>query len=424
MQITHSVVKFSPLSGYITGMEIARLMRPQLEESLSDTPVVLLHGARQVGKTTLAKSFPDRSYLTLDNATTLAAARSDPSGFIAGLPAQSVIDEIQLAPELLPAIKERVDDNRRAGAFLLTGSANVLLLPKASESLAGRMEIIALEPLAQTEIEGTNSQLIDRAFRGQAALHSGAITKLEVIQRMLRGGYPEPRTRPDKRRKAWFDAYLTTILTRDVRDIANIEGIAQLPRLLGLLGARSAGLLNTADLANNANIPYSSLQRYLALLQATFLVRLVPAWSGNLSNRLVKSPKVYLLDTALIATLLGADAAQLEVNPNLYGSLLETFVMGELQRLASWSEARPKAFHFRTSNQQEVDVVLERANGDLLGIEVKASASVSGSDFKGLKTLQLESGQRFKHGMVLYSGQAVIPFGEHLSAVPLTALWT
>ncbi len=405
-------------------MEIARLMRPQIEESLLDTPVVLLHGARQVGKTTLAKSFPDRLYSTLDNATTLAAARSDPTGFIAGLPAQSVIDEIQLAPELLPAIKERVDNNRHAGAFLLTGSANVLLLPKASESLAGRMEIIALEPLAQTEIAGTNSRLIDRAFDGQTALHSGAITKLELTSRMLSGGYPEPRTRSDKRRKAWFDAYLTTILTRDVRDIANIEGIAQLPRLLGLLAARSAGLLNTADLANNVNIPYSTLQRYLALLQATFLVRLVQPWSGNFSSRLVKSPKVYLLDTALMAALLGADEALLLINSNLYGSLLETFVMGELQRLASWSEARPRSFHFRTSNQQEVDVILERANGELLGFEVKASASVSASDFKGLKTLQLESGERFKHGAVLYSGAQIVPFGDRLSAIPITALWT
>ena len=405
-------------------MEIARLMRPQIEESLLDTPVVLLHGARQVGKTTLVKSFPDRLYLTLDNATTLAAARSDPSGFIAGLPPQSVIDEIQLAPELLPAIKERVDNNRRAGAFLLTGSANVLLLPKASESLAGRMEIIALEPLAQTEIEGTNSQLIDRAFSGQTVLHSGAITKLELTSRMLSGGYPEPRTRSAKRRKAWFDAYLTTILTRDVRDIANIEGITQLPRLLGLLAARSAGLLNSADLANNANIPYSTLQRYLALLQATFLVRLVQPWSGNFSSRLVKSPKVYLLDTALIAALLGADEALLLVNPNLYGSLLETFVMCELQRLASWSDARPRSFHFRTSNQQEVDVILERANGELLGFEVKASASVSASDFKGLKVLQLETGERFKHGAVLYSGAQIVPFGDRLSAIPITALWT
>jgi uncharacterized protein len=404
-------------------MTIARLMRPKIEEALMDTPVVLLHGARQVGKTTLAKNFEDREYYTLDNATTLAAAKSDPTGFIHGLSEKSTIDEIQLAPELLPAIKEHVDNNRQPGKFLLTGSANVLLVPKVSESLAGRMEVVALHPLAQTEIAGTNTQLITQAFTQQPIKHNGAIGKTDLIKRILEGGYPEPRTRTPNRRQTWFDAYLTTILTRDVRDLANIEGLSQLPRLLGLLGARSANLLNTADLANNANIAYTTLQRYMTLLEAIFLVSLVQPWSGNLTSRLVKSPKVYLIDTALIAALLGANEAQLEINPVLYGGLLETFVMNELRKLASWSDLQPKAFHFRTQTQQEVDVVLERANGQLLGFEVKASATVTANDFKGLKTLQAAIPDRFVHGIVLYSGDKIIPFGDHLSAIPLTSLW-
>jgi uncharacterized protein len=398
-------------------------MRPKIEEALMDTPVVLLHGARQVGKTTLAKNFEDREYYTLDNATTLAAAKSDPTGFIHGLSEKSTIDEIQLAPELLPAIKEHVDNNRQPGKFLLTGSANVLLVPKVSESLAGRMEVVALHPLAQTEIAGTNTQLITQAFTQQPIKHNGAIGKTDLIKRILEGGYPEPRTRTPNRRQTWFDAYLTTILTRDVRDLANIEGLSQLPRLLGLLGARSANLLNTADLANNANIAYTTLQRYMTLLEAIFLVSLVQPWSGNLTSRLVKSPKVYLIDTALIAALLGANEAQLEINPVLYGGLLETFVMNELRKLASWSDLQPKAFHFRTQTQQEVDVVLERANGQLLGFEVKASATVTANDFKGLKTLQAAIPDRFVHGIVLYSGDKIIPFGDHLSAIPLTSLW-
>ncbi len=404
-------------------MPIPRFVRPKIEEALTDTPVVLLHGARQVGKTTLARSFENREYFTLDNATTLAAARTDPTGFIQGLPAQTIIDEIQLAPELLPAIKERVDNNRQPGAFLLTGSANVLLLPKASESLAGRMDIQALHPFTQTEIAGSNTQLIDRVFQNQPVTHNGAISKSDLVQRILEGGYPEPRTRTPKRRKAWFDAYLTTILTRDVRDLANIEGLVQLPRLLGLLAARSANLLNMSDLANNANIAYTTLQRYMALLEATFLVQLVQPWSGNFSSRLVKSPKVYLIDTALIAALLGVNETQLEHNPNVYGALLENFAVNELHRLASWSDAQPKAFHFRTHQHQEVDVVLERANGQLLGFEIKASATVTPADFKGLKALQAATPDRFVHGVVLYSGGSVIPFGDGLSAVPLTALW-
>lgn len=404
-------------------MSIDRLMRLKIEEALTDTPVILLHGARQVGKTTLAKSFENREYYTLDNNTTLTAAKNDPTGFIRGLPEQCTIDEIQLAPELLPAIKEQVDNNRKPGRFLLTGSANVLLVPKASESLAGRMEIIALHPLAQTEIAGTNTQLIPQAFNQQPVKHGGAISKTDLIKRILEGGYPEPRNRNPNRRQAWFDAYLTTILTRDVRDLSNIEGLSQLPRLLALLGARSANLLNLADLANNANIAYSTLQRYMTLLEAIFLVQLVQPWSGNLTSRLVKSPKVYLIDTALIAALLGANQAQLEVNPVLYGGLLETFVMNELRKLASWSDMQPKIFHFRTQAKQEVDVVLERANGQLLAFEVKASATVTMSDFKGLKILQTAIPDRFVHGAVLYTGDKVIPFGDNLSAIPLTALW-
>jgi uncharacterized protein len=404
-------------------MSIDRLMRFKIEEALTDTPVVLLHGARQVGKTTLAKSFERREYFTLDNATTLAAAKNDPTGFVRGLPDQCTIDEIQLAPELLPAIKEQVDNNRQPGAFLLTGSANILLVPKASESLAGRMEIIALHPLAQTEIAGTNTQLIDQAFSQKPIKHGGGIGKTDLIQRILEGGYPEPRTRSQNRRQAWFDWYITSILTRDVRDLANIEGLSQMPRLLGLLAARSANLLNMADLANNANIAYTTLQRYMTLLEAVFLISLVQPWSGNLTTRLVKSPKVYLIDTALNAALLGANQTQLEINSVLYGGLLETFVMNELRKLALWSEAQPKVFHFRTQAKQEVDVILEHSNGQLLGFEVKASATVTASDFKGLKTLQAAMPERFVYGAVLYSGDKIVPFGENLSAIPLTALW-
>lgn len=403
-------------------MTVARAIRPKIEEALSDTPVILLHGARQVGKTTLVRSFTNYEYFTLDNATTRALAQTDPTGFIQGLPKNSIIDEIQLVPELMPAIKERIDNNRQAGTFLLTGSANVLLIPKASESLAGRMEILTLAPLSQSEIANTNNTFIDNLFNNKTIVHNGAINKADLTKRMLQGGYPEARTRNEKRRQAWFEAYITTILTRDVRDLANIEGIAQLPRLLALIAARNSNLLNLSDIANNANIAYTTLNRYMALLEATFLIRLVQPWSGNFTNRLVKSPKVYLIDTALITALLGINQTNLELNP-LYGNLLENFIVSELHKLASWSDTNPKAYHFRTQAQQEVDVILESTNGQLLALEIKASATVTPSDFKGLKTLQAQTSDRFVHGAVLYTGDKIIPFGERLSAIPLTALW-
>jgi uncharacterized protein len=400
-----------------------RQVRQKLESALSDTPVVLLQGARQVGKTTLTRTFATYSYFTLDNAATLGLAKSDPTGFIAGLPEKSVIDEIQLAPELLPAIKERVDNNRKPGMFLLTGSANVLLLPKVSESLAGRMDIIVLSPLSQSEIAGTQPTFIADAFQKRTPKHTGGIAKTELCKRILEGGYPEPRQRQGERRQDWFDAYLTTILSRDIRDLANIEGMAQLPRLLALLAARSANLLNLSDIGNSAKIPYTTLQRYMALLEATFLVKLIPAWSNNLTNRFVKAPKLYLLDSALTAALLGADENQLERNSTLYGALLETFAVNELHKLASWSQVKSKPFHFRTHTQHEVDVVLERMNGECIGVEIKASSTVTPKDFRGLQTLQSSMPERFVTGIILYTGDKVLPFGEGLSAAPITALW-
>jgi predicted AAA+ superfamily ATPase len=405
-----------------------------LRDALSDTPVVLLGGARQTGKTTLVREpetgLPASHYVTLDDLAVLGAAASDPVGFLSGLSAAGepvILDEVQRAPQLFPVLKASVDRDRRPGRFLLTGSANVLLLPKLSESLAGRMEILTLWPLAQAEIEGVSRSVVDRLFVPSSPLLEFAglpsASREEVVARIVRGGYPEPMARSASRRPQWFESYLATILQRDVRDLANIEGLTQMPRLLAILAARTASLLNTSDISRTANLPYSTLSRYLALLETTYLVHVIPAWSGNLTTRLLKSPKVMLNDTGLAAHLLGLSEERLLQAPQQLGSLLENFVAMELLKDIGWSETRPMLYHWRTSNRAEVDLVLERRDGSLVGIEVKASSTVGSGDFKGLKTLEALTSDRFLRGIVLYTGERIVPYGEKLFAVPLTALW-
>lgn len=412
-----------------------RLLTQPLTDALSDSPVVLINGARQTGKTTLVQSLAAQrpaTYLTLDDIGVLSAARSDPQGFLAGLSGPVVLDEVQHAPGLFPALKAAVDKQRTPGRFLLTGSANVLLLPKLSESLAGRMEVLTLWPLAQAELvpaerAGAAGNLVDALFSD--ALFAGqdlpATEPADLVRRLLGGGYPEPLARSSpERRRAWFNSYLTTILQRDVRDIANIEGLTDLPRLLALLASRTSSLLNQADVSRASGLPYTTLLRYLALLEATFLVQMLPPWSSNLGQRLVKAPKVTLCDTGLAASLLGLDGERLAGDGAMRGQLLETFVTMEMRKQAGWSRTQPGLFHWRTAAQQEVDLLLEDASGRLVGIEVKASGTTTASDFKGLKALAEATGSRFLRGVVLYSGNQTVPFGERLHALPLSALWS
>jgi len=408
---------------------LSRALQPTLEAALADTPVVLLHGARQVGKTTLAKSVAARGsrYLTLDDGPVLAAATTDPDAFIAGLDGPVVIDEVQRAPDLFRAIKSHVDRDRTPGRFLLTGSANVLLLPRASESLAGRMEIVTLWPLSQGELGGRRERFIDALFEsskgGSPKLRTGE-HRGNIVERIVRGGFPEAASRVDEdRRRAWFEAYLTTILQRDLRDLSNIEALASMPALLSVLAARSSGLLNSADLSRSLSIPATTLRRYLALLEAIFLFVPLPAWTSNLGLRAVKSPKALLADTGLASALLGADRARVTAEPSLLGPLLESFVAMELRKQAGWSRPRVRVSHFRTHLGREVDIVLEAADGRVAGVEVKAGTAVTQSDFNGLRTLAEATGERFVAGVVLHGGAEIVQFGPRLLAAPHSSLW-
>jgi predicted AAA+ superfamily ATPase len=405
-----------------------RNIEQSLRLALADTPVILLNGARQTGKSTLAlKLAKDVSahYLTLDDATVLAAAVADPSGFVRTMQGMVIVDEVQKAPGLFPAIKVEVDADRRPGRFLLTGSANVLMLAKLAESLAGRMEIATLWPLSQGELLDRQERFIDAVFSARLPeLEPLGEKRGDLLQQLTLGGYPEVIGRgTERRRQAWFASSVTTILQRDVRDLANIDGLTEMPRLLALLAARTGGLLNISELSRSSGIPNTTLKRYLSLLEATFLLATLPAWSTNVGKRLIKSPKVYLVDSGLTAYLVGQTAPRLSSESTIAGHLLEGFVVGELRKQRTWSETRAEMFHLRTTAGREVDVVLEDSLGRIVGIEVKATASVGKQDFLGLEALAEATGKRFVRGLVLYRGVKSVPFGVKYIALPVDALW-
>jgi hypothetical protein len=359
----------------------------------------------------------------MDDVVALGAASADPDGFISGLPQMAVIDEVQRVPELFRAIKANVDRDRRPGRYLLTGSADVLVLPRVSESLAGRLQLLTLWPFAEAELEGSGG-VVDHLFaKGNLDIRGATTSRRDVVARAARGGFPEILERPPERRRDWFDSYVATITQRDIRDIADISGLTDLPRLLGLLAARVASVLNVAELSRSSGIPQSTLGRYLSLLEATYLVRRIPAWSGNLGKRLLKHPKIILTDSGLATYLQGVDEARLKADEHLAGPLIEDFVVMELLKQASWSETRPSLFHFRSVSGDEVDIVLERRDGTVVAIEVKAGARVDAADFRGSRLLAESLGRKFIRGIVLYAGTQTVPFAPNLHAVPLSALW-
>lgn len=406
----------------------SRHLVPLLLEALEDTPVVYLRGARQCGKSTLMQQLADlghaSEYRTLDDGAELAAATRDPDGYVSGLADRVVLDEVQRAPDLFRAIKRSVDRDRRPGRFLLTGSANALVLPQVSDSLAGRMEVLSLYPLSQGEIEGRRESFIDACFAEKFRLKkTPALTWPDLVERIVPGGFPEVLDRKPARRAAWFASYITSILERDVRDLANVQALRELPRLLKLIAARSGGIVNLSDLSRDSQIPLTTLQRHWALLETVFLVRTLPAWSSNPGSRLIKAPKLYLNDSGLLCHLLGLDAARLKRDDLLTGAALETFIAGEVTKQATWCATRPTLSHFRTQKQSEVDLVLEDAEGSIVGIEVKKTASPGGGDFKGMRALREAAGGKFQRGIVLCLCENAVAFEKDLHAVPIGALW-
>ena len=408
---------------------VPRLIEPRLLAALGDTPVVLIHGPRQCGKTTLAKTFVGQgyAYFTFDDDIALTAAESDPLGFVDDLPDKVILDEIQRVPGLFRALKTAVDRNRKPGRFIFTGSANVLLVPQLSNALVGRMELIRLHPLAQAEMEQGSTKrqaFIDTLFNGSFKLASSKRLGKDLAKRIVKGGYPAMLTRGTPRRRAeWYRNYITTMIQRDVHDLSRIHSMDSLPRLLTLAAGQTARLLNVAMLAGPFQLSRPTIQDYLALLTGVFLMERLPPWHNNRMKRLVKAPKVHIGDTGLACALLGMEADSLLDDRQLLGQLLETFVFQELRRQAGWLDEPVSFSHFRDKDGVEVDIVMEGGGHSVAGVEVKASATVTAADFRGLKKLKSAAGKRFKGGAVVYDGETTVTFGDRLFAVPIRRLW-
>lgn len=404
-----------------------RFAAPRLLEALADSPVVLIHGARQCGKTTLARMVGDSrgyTYISFDDDVVRAAAEADPMGFVGDLPQRVIIDEMQRAPALFAALKAAVDRNRVPGRFLLTGSANVLLVPKLADSLAGRMEILRLHPLAQCELAKHEPRFLNMLFANGFKANRTERLAGQLAERIAAGGYPSALARPTERRRAtWYRDYLDALVQRDVRDMSRISSLDVLPRLLTLAASQTARLLNVSDLAAPFQLSRPTIRDYVTLLDRVFLLEMLPPWHSNRLSRLVKTPKLHMSDTGLASALLGVGAAALSADRALLGQLLETFVFQELRRQASWQDELSSFFHYRDKDGAEVDIVIERGTQAIAGVEVKASATVTATDFRGLRRLKEVSGKRFTAGVVLYDGETTASFGDGMYAVPLRLLW-
>ncbi len=405
-----------------------RSLASALREAMLDTPVVCLLGPRQCGKTTLAISLEkERGYISLDEDGYFRAASEDPDGFVARLPVRVTLDELQRVPALLTAIKRAVDRDRRPGRFLLTGSANLLLLPGVSESLAGRMEIIPLQPLTESEKERNAGdflrQFLDGSLRNSPMVGEGEDFSPDLPHRVVSGGYPEPLTRSPERARQWHRQYLKSIIDRDVQDIAQVKDAREVGRLLEMLSLRTASLLNVTSLSKDLGLHRGTVDHYLAILERLFLIRSLPSWHRHPAKRLIKTPKIHLVDSGLAATLSDLSAGDWLGRRDRMGHLLESFVIQQVIAQAAWTDQDLRFWHYRDKDQVEVDLVISRGE-KVWGIEVKASRSVDGRDGRGLDRLADQCGKDFQGGCVLYDGWDVLPIGgSRHPAVPLRKLW-
>lgn len=409
----------------VTPSFFPRLIQPRVAESLADTPVVLIAGPRQAGKTTLVKQMAAQGmrYLTLDDELTLLAAREDPAGLIRSLDC-AVIDEIQRAPQLLLAIKKSVDEDRRAGRFLLTGSANLMAMPTVTDSLAGRMETLTLLPLSQSEIHKRTANWIDMVFTGRLLEIDTPEVAEDLVDMVLQGGYPEAVSRANTRRRTvWARQYIDAIIQRDVQDIASIDKLDQLPRFLRTLAHVSGQICNYTQLGGQVGLDGKTAARYVGVFEQMYLLRRVETWSKNRLNRVVKTPKLQFIDSGILAMLQDLDKTEVEQDRSRFGNVLETFVYDELLKHSTTADGDYRLLYYRDIDKFEVDMVIENAAGLLVGIEVKAAATVKHSDLRGLKKLAGVAGDQFKMGIVLYDGKETLPLGDGLWAAPISSLW-
>jgi len=407
---------------------VKRHLENALALALADTPVVCLLGPRQSGKSTLAiHQAPDRAYLSLDDQNFFDLASADPQSFVDNLPEYVTIDEIQRVPELMLAIKRSIDTNRKPGRFLLTGSANLLQLPRLADSLAGRMETIELQTFSEAEKEGTPGRFLEKWLGGQldTTLSGSSRPKASTLPaRIIAGGYPEAFQRKPARARQWQAQYIQSIIERDIHDISQVKDGSDVARCIEYLSHQTGGLLNVTETAKALGHTRATVEKYLAILEKLYLVRLLPAWHRNSGKRLVKAPKIHLCDSGLAAALSGRTEAMWMEDRSRFGHLLESFIVQQLRTQASWQESKVRLWHYRDKDKVEVDCVLMRGN-QTWGVEVKAANRIKGSDGKGLKRLAKQAGSDFQGGIVLYEGTTVLPMDRDLKlyAVPISQLW-
>jgi len=389
----------------------------------------MIAGPRQSGKTTLAKSLSDSKwqYYTFDDSTQFESAKKDPLGFInqiSELGPKAILDEVQRVPEIFVCIKQSVDELRTPGRFLLTGSCNAMLLPRLSDSLAGRLETIPILPLSECELRNKKSTFIDKLLNQKAPQPSETRIRKLLIEKIVAGGFPEPLARrTSQRRAAWYREFINSLVQKDLKDISNIEHLEIIPRLLRALAIQTGQLMNVANVSEKIPLSPQTTERYITLLTQLFLIDRLPAWHSNENKRLIKAPKLHFVDTGLVCALRSITSEKILHNPEqLYGHLLENYVYTELKKQSTWLDEEVIFSHYRDKDKVEVDIVIETLDGKVMGIEVTGSATIRNEDFKGLERLK-NSTKNFHIGIILYDGDKTTAFGENMYAVPLSALW-
>jgi len=383
-----------------------------LKEALAISPAVLLSGARQVGKSTLCLAL-DNEYRVFDNLTERMAALNDPVGYAATLPKPVILDEIQKVPELLEGIKISIDQQRINGTFLLTGSANVLDMKRAKETLAGRIIEIPMWPFSQKELrQKADQNIIDILFdKGVEGLSCVELMPDELFTAIVNGGYPEiAKIKTEMGKSLWFNAYISTYIERDIRDVGELRDISAFIRFYNIIAPRSCGLLNKSNLAAAANLSEATISNYLSMLEMIYQISLLHPYSSNISKRFIKSPKFFMTDSGLLSHLLDVqNSKQLAASPRK-GDIVETFVYSELRKHIDYSTKRPQLYHYRTNDKKEIDFIVEKGD-TIFAVEVKSAQSIKNDAFKHIIDFQKKSFKKIT-GIVFYSGSTLLSFGD------------
>lgn len=408
-----------------------RNITQELEQSIETRPLTYLNGGRQVGKSTLCSHLPDnikRNHITFDSPLVLATAKSQPAAFVDSLPngILNIIDEVQFAPEIFPYLKMKIDSNRLNGndkqKFLLTGSANLMAMPKLSEALVGRMSVLTLYPFSASEYYNLNKSLTERLFDEE--LRMSSFKDFNIVEVLKNSTYPEIATDAKIDRIKWFDSYLTTILNRDIKSLSDLKNPEIMVALLSLLSTRTGGLLNNTEVAKELGVDYRTYEKMFTFALNSFLVFNVKPWArpNKLSKRFVKSPKLYFTDCNFLSYIMKRDIDEMyENDKKAFGHVFENFVATELLKSAKLNNL--ELSHYRTQSGKEADFVLENAQGDVVGIEVKSAKDIDKKAYSGLLELKELCGDKFKKGIILYTGNDIVPLSEKIWAVPVCYFW-